>query len=77
MEIGQIINPLTGTIVEHVRATATGFLFTIRAYPVCYEGSLLARIQTRNYNLQFHSTMTTENIFTMQSPYRDDFRIRA
>lgn len=49
MEIGQIIDPLSGTIVESVKASATGFLFTIRAYPVCYEGSLLARIQTRNY----------------------------
>ena len=49
MEIGQILDPLTGSVVESVKAPATGFLFTIRAYPVCYEGSLLARIQTCNY----------------------------
>lgn len=46
-EIGQIISPLTGEVIEHVLAPARGFLFTIRAYPVCYEGSLLARIQKK------------------------------
>lgn len=46
-EIGQIISPLTGEIIERVLAPVRGFLFTIRAYPVCYEGSLLARIQTK------------------------------
>lgn len=42
--LGQIINPLTGTVITDVLAPCRGYLFTIRAYPVCYEGSLLARI---------------------------------
>ncbi len=42
--LGQIISPLTGKIIEDVKAPERGYLFTIRAYPVCYEGSLLARI---------------------------------
>ena len=42
--LGQIISPLTGQIIEDVLAPERGYLFTIRAYPVCYEGSLLARI---------------------------------
>lgn len=42
--LGQIIDPLTGQIIEDVVAPERGYLFTIRAYPVCYEGSLLARI---------------------------------
>ncbi len=42
--IGQIIDPLRGEVVEDVRAPHKGILFTIRAYPVTYEGSLLARI---------------------------------
>lgn len=42
--LGQIIDPLTGTVIEDVKAPCRGYLFTIRAYPVCYEGSLLARI---------------------------------
>lgn len=42
--LGQIISPLTGEIIEDVKSPVRGYLFTIRAYPVCYEGSLLARI---------------------------------
>lgn len=42
--IGQIISPLTGCVLQDVRAPHRGILFTIRAYPVIYEGSLLARI---------------------------------
>lgn len=42
--IGHIISPLTGDILQEVRAPHRGILFTIRAYPIIYEGSLLARI---------------------------------
>jgi len=42
--IGQIISPLTGEVLQEVRVPHRGILFTIRAYPVIYEGSLLARI---------------------------------
>lgn len=42
--IGQIISPLTGEVLQEVRAPHRGILFTIRAYPIIYEGSLLARI---------------------------------
>ena len=43
-EIGQIVEPLTGKILSRVVAPSAGFLFTIRAYPIVYEGSLMARI---------------------------------
>ncbi len=43
-EIGQIVDPLSGDILERVLSPVRGYLFTIRAYPVVYEGSLLARI---------------------------------
>lgn len=43
-EIGSIVNPLTGEVLEQVNAPCHGLLFTIRAYPVVYHGSLLARI---------------------------------
>jgi len=43
-QIGQIISPLTGEVLQEVRAPHCGILFTIRAYPIIYEGSLLARI---------------------------------
>ena len=42
--IGQIISPLTGQVISQVIAPCDGLLFTIRAYPMVYEGSLLARI---------------------------------
>lgn len=42
--LGQIISPLTGKVIVDIIAPCRGYLFTIRAYPVCYEGSLLARI---------------------------------
>lgn len=43
-EIGIIVNPLSGEILQKVIAPVPGLLFTIRAYPVVYQGSLLARI---------------------------------
>lgn len=42
--VGQIISPLTGEVLQDVKAPHKGILFTIRAYPIIYEGSLLARI---------------------------------
>lgn len=43
-QVGQIISPLTGEVLSEVKAPCDGLLFTIRAYPVVYEGSLLGRI---------------------------------
>ena len=42
--IGRIVDPLHGTVLQDVRLEKPGFVFTIRAYPVVYEGSLLARV---------------------------------
>ena len=47
-EIGTIINPLTGDIDEVLLSPSDGRLFTIREYPVVYEGSLIARILDTN-----------------------------
>ncbi len=43
-EIGRIVSSLTGEVLQRVVSPVGGLLFTIRAYPVVYEGSLLARI---------------------------------
>jgi uncharacterized protein len=43
-EIGIIADPLTGSVSQSVKAPAAGLLFTLREYPVVYEGSLIARI---------------------------------
>ncbi len=42
--IGQIVDPLQGKILSTVTSPVAGYLFTIRAYPIVYEGSLMARI---------------------------------
>lgn len=42
--IGQIVSPMEGKILCDVTAPCSGYLFTIRAYPIVYEGSLMARI---------------------------------
>lgn len=43
-KIGDIVDPLTGDILEEVLSPVYGYLFTLRAYPVVCEGSLVARI---------------------------------
>ncbi|WP_457625955.1 M14 family metallopeptidase [Persephonella sp.] len=43
-QIGKVVSPLSGEVVHNVLSPADGFLFTLREYPVVYEGSLLARI---------------------------------
>lgn len=46
--IGEIVEPLTGHVLETIRTKHAGFVFTIRAYPVVYEGSLVARVFRTN-----------------------------
>jgi len=46
--IGHIVDPLRGKILSTVTSPTAGYLFTIRAYPIVYEGSLMARI----YNME-------------------------
>ncbi|MDD5212060.1 MAG: M14 family metallopeptidase [Sulfuricurvum sp.] len=42
--VGHIVNALSGKRMDEVLAPITGILFTLRAYPIVYEGSLLGRI---------------------------------
>ena len=42
--IGQIVSPMEGKVLSDVTSPCDGFLFTIRAYPIVYEGSLMGRI---------------------------------
>ena len=44
--VGEIINPLTGKSTP-VASPVDGVLFTLREYPLVYEGSLLARVLGR------------------------------
>jgi len=42
--MGQILNPLDGSLMEEVVAPISGLVFTLREYPVVSTGSLLARV---------------------------------
>jgi hypothetical protein len=42
--LGRIVSPFGGSILSEVRSPVDGILFTLRDYPLVYEGSLMARI---------------------------------
>lgn len=42
--IGEILDPLSGSVRNEVRAPIDGMLFTIREYPIVDEGSLIGRL---------------------------------
>jgi predicted deacylase len=42
--LGRVVSPLCGDVLSEVRSPVDGLLFTLREYPLVYEGSLLARI---------------------------------
>lgn len=42
--LGTIVDPLSGIVKEEILSPRAGLLFTLRAYPVVYSGSLIARI---------------------------------
>jgi len=43
-----IVEPFEGKILQEVQSPADGLVFTLRTYPVVYEGSLIARIYKPN-----------------------------
>lgn len=45
--LGRIVSPLHGCILAEVRSPVNGILFTLREYPLVYEGSLMARVMAR------------------------------
>lgn len=42
--LGRIVSPHGGAVLSEVRSPVDGVLFTLREYPVVYEGSLMARV---------------------------------
>lgn len=42
--VGDIVDALTGSIMQKIVAPCDGIVFTLREYPVVYSGSLIARI---------------------------------
>ncbi len=45
--LGTIVSPFKGDILSEVRSPVDGILFTLREYPLVYEGSLMARVMAR------------------------------
>jgi len=45
--LGTIVSPFSGCILSEVRSPVDGILFTLREYPLVYEGSLMARVMAR------------------------------
>ena len=42
--LGRILDPLHGTVLSDVLAPCDALVFSMRAYPVVYQGSLIARL---------------------------------
>lgn len=42
--LGEIVDPFTGESVETIVSPSDGMVFTLREYPIVYEGSLVARV---------------------------------
>ncbi len=42
--LGRIVSPHSGDVLSEVRSPTSAVLFTLREYPVVYEGSLMARL---------------------------------
>lgn len=49
--LGKIVSPFRGDILSEVRSPVDGILFTLRDYPLVYEGSLMARVMARKGGL--------------------------
>ncbi len=45
--LGTIVSPFSGDVLSEVRSPVDGILFTLREYPLVYEGSLMARVMAR------------------------------
>lgn len=45
--LGTIVSPFHGDVLSEVRSPVDGILFTLREYPLVYEGSLMARVMAR------------------------------
>ena len=43
-QIGRIVDPLTGRVLDEITSPVDGILFTIRDYPIVDEGSLIGRL---------------------------------
>lgn len=44
MALGEIVDPFSGEVKESIVSPCDGMVFTLREYPIVYEGSLVARV---------------------------------
>lgn len=50
--LGRVIDPIGGHLLSEIRAPRPGILFTLRANPIVFAGSLIARLAIENGKLQ-------------------------
>lgn len=43
-QIGEIVDPLSGKVLQKIYSPCNGLVFTLREFPVVYEGSLVGRV---------------------------------
>ena len=73
--VGYIFHPLRGEILDYVTAGKSGFLFTIREYPLVVEGSLLERILAKEDSAALKQTpMEDRRNCTGQIPAEEDIQ---
>lgn len=58
--LGDIVDPLTGRLLQRIEAVCGGVIFTFREYPVVYEGAILCRIFEEG-NIQENEEPLCEN----------------
>lgn len=46
--IGEIVTPITGMVEEKITAPVDGVIFSLREYPIVYEGSVIARMLSKS-----------------------------
>lgn len=42
--IGDIIEPITGKVIQRIESPTDGIIFSLREHPVVYKGALIARV---------------------------------
>ena len=68
--LGTIVSPFSGDVLSEVRSPVDGILFTLREYPLVYEGSLMARVMARQGR-----PVMKRNLLCMTAPVREGFDI--
>ena len=51
--IGDIIEPITGKVIQRIESPTDGIIFSLREHPVVYKGALIARVWWKKAGVRF------------------------